>query len=303
MKESPKKPKCLKTSLFERIESEHVCPRSRFFFRGRECFVWFLWLLSVVVGAFAVAVSLFVVTHQQYALYEATHENVFTYLVEVLPYLWMVIFGLMVYIALYNLRHTAHGYRHPVWMVLASSVVLSFAGGTALHMFGIGYSVDNILGQHMQAYLSQGKLEHKLWQDPAEGRMVGRQVLSTVSPTTTVIFEDITGHRWRMDVTELHPRDVALLASGEKVRLMGKAINEEVSLFHACGSFPLLLERDVTMERMSAERDEFLARIRNHAEKRELTLGFTSDSPFASTTLPKQSQCATIPAVRRLSVQ
>ena len=65
----------------ERIEEEKVRPRSRMFFQGRECIIWTLWLISMLVGTLAVAITLYVITHHQYALYEATHENFFTFLV------------------------------------------------------------------------------------------------------------------------------------------------------------------------------------------------------------------------------
>ena len=69
-----------------RIGCGEVSPRSRRFFQTRECAVWVLWLISVVVGALAVAVTFFVLNHRQYALYEATHENFFTFMVEVLQW-------------------------------------------------------------------------------------------------------------------------------------------------------------------------------------------------------------------------
>src|SRR6056297_1803607 len=123
----------LKNALFEKIETDNVRPHSRMFFKGRECVIWLLWLISVLVGALAVAISVFVVTHRQYALYEATHDNFLTFMVEVLPYVWIIVFGAMALFAVYNLRHTKRGYRYPVSYILASSVVLSFAIGSALH--------------------------------------------------------------------------------------------------------------------------------------------------------------------------
>jgi hypothetical protein len=296
----PKKP--LKDALFERIESEHVCPRSRLFFQSRECVVWFVWFFSIVVGALAVAVSLFVVTHRQYELYEATHENFFTFIVEVLPYVWFFVFGLMAYLAVYNLRHTKHGYRYPVSIILLSSVILSFAGGSALQMFGLGYTFDNVLGQQMPMYTSQGKLEQRLWQMPSDGRLLGRQVLATVTPTTTIIFEDMNGQRWRMDVTELTAHDIELLASEQKVRLLGQTKNAELHFFHACGAFPWMIDRDVTMHDMDMERRAFIERVYKHAKRAEDRLALLEGETFASTSLAKESVCANIAAVRRMPI-
>ena len=297
-----KNTKPLKETLFERIESERVCPKSRLIFQSKECFVWFFWFLSVVIGALAVAVSLFVVIHHQFAFYEATHNNFFTFMVDVLPYLWILMFLIMVYVAIYNLKHTAHGYRYPVWVILSSSLVLSFAGGSALQLFGFGYTVDKILGDHMDMYVSQEKLEKKMWQDPDDGRLVGKQVFSTLAPTSTIVFEDVAGRRWRMDVSELPVRDLELLATNKTVKLIGKSVNEKVHIFHACGAFSWMMEKDVTLAQMNEERRVFVQRVSEHAKKAKEQLFMTGERSFDSAVLPRQSVCATIAPVRKMPV-
>lgn len=296
---SPRTP--LKERIFERIETENVCPRSRWFFRSRECFVWALWLLSVVIGALAIAVSVFVVSHHQYALYEATHENFLTFLVDTLPYLWIVVFGIMVFVAVYNLRHTSRGYRYPLPYILASSIILSFAGGSALQFFGFGYTIDSILGKQMQAYMSMEKQEARMWQAPEEGRLLGRQVFVTVSPTTTVVFADTTGQRWRLNVTELFDRDRALLASEERVRVFGELTDRDAKIFHACGVFSWMMRREVTRAEMSHERTMFLEQLaeqkRRAAERLER---YEAAAMSSGETAPPESRCAQLAVAQRI---
>ncbi len=253
--------KALKETLFERIECEQVCPRSRLFFQTREYVVWAAWLVSVLIGALAVAVSLFVVTHRQYEIYEATHKNLLTLMIDALPYIWVVAFGLMIFTAIYNLRHTKHGYRYPLWAIVGSSLVLSFAGGSTLQFFGFGYTIDNIVGSHMGMYVSQEKFERRLWQNPKEGRLIGMRVLSESVPTTTLIFEDINGQRWQMNTEELRDRDLKLLSSQKTVRLLGKCTDMESGVFHVCGVFPWMMQKEVTMSEMMAERQVFVGRL------------------------------------------
>lgn len=295
----PQSSRVLKDTLFERIEHDKVCPRSRWFFQSRECAVWFVWLLSVVIGALAMAVTFFVFRYHQYALYEATHNNPLIFMMEALPYVWIVVFALMVYVAIYNLRHTKRGYRYPLWMIFASSVVVSFAGGSLLHMIGFGYSVDHTLGQHTSLYTSQDKYQQRLWQNPREGRLFGVQTYTTLSPTTTIIFRDNIGTFWTVDISELPESDVAVLATNQSVKLMGMMIREDVRRFHACGAFPWVYQKDMTIEVLQAQRQVFNERIKQHARKAEkdrLALAV----PLSTAELPKQSVCATITPVRRL---
>lgn len=299
--ESSESCKPLKEALFKRIEEEKACPHSRLFHLLQEASVWSIWLVSVLVGALAVAVSVFVVSHRQYALYEATHENVFTFIVEVLPYLWIVTFGLTAYVAVFNIRHTRYGYRYSLSLILGSSLVLSFAGGSALQFFGLGYTIDNILGQQMPMYLSQEKLEQKMWQAPTEGRLVGKQVAKTVAPDRIIIFEDIDGRRWQMNVGELSTRDMKHLSSGKTVRLLGQATNSEFRIFHACGAFPWMINKSVTMRELDEERKVFMEELSDHLQKGEFGQD-RQEGEMASptTTLPASSICAHIAATRRM---
>lgn len=298
---SPHPHQPLKDALLQRIEEDNVCPHSRLFFRSRECFVWSLWLISVVIGAFAVAISLFVVTHRQYELYEATHENFFTFIVEALPYLWLITFGVMAYAAIYNLRHTKHGYRYPVSVIILSSAVLSFAGGSTLQMFGFGYSVDDLLGKNMDMYMSQSKLEQKLWQVPEEGRLLGQQVVQTVEPTIVVVFKDISGQRWRLDVSDLSERDLELLASRNQVRLLGTTTDSTLRTFHACGAFPWMVEPKVTRQQMIHERDEFIKKVYSHMHaSADLVPHRDFGEPQSGEVKPVESLCSSIAAVRRM---
>ena len=271
MEETPKQTnKNLKEALFSKIESENVCPRSKVFFRSREMLVWALWAMSVLVGALSVAVSLYVVTHRQYELYEATHSNFLTFAIEALPYLWLLMFGIMVFSAVYNLRHTKGGYRYPTSYIITSSIVLSFAGGALLQLFGFGYTVDDMLGKNMPMYTSQEKFEQKMWQAPEDGRLLGKQVMLTVAPTSTIIFEDINGKRWTLNISELSARDMDLLAQKDMVKLLGLNLNQDLKIFHACGAFPWMIEKGVTRDEMAKTRLMFEERfydLLNEAEE------------------------------------
>ncbi|USN88626.1 MAG: hypothetical protein H6780_04025 [Candidatus Nomurabacteria bacterium] len=298
----------LKEALFARIESEKVCPRPKYIFWGKECSFWVLWGLAVLVGALAFAVTMLVTLHGQYALYEATHENFFTFMVDVLPYLWIFILGLVTIGAVYNVRHTKRGYRYPVWMIVASSVVLSFAGGSALHYFGLGYRLDEVMGQHLAMYMSQEKMERELWQVPEQGRLVGRLVYTTVAPTTTVVFEDSLGQRWRVEMADLTSADMELLASKQTVRLLGMVENETAYVFHACGAFPWMLSPETTVADMSKERENFVQQIVRHRvvqerfaeEVREAVVDEAGERTTPTAVVKRRNSCADLDVVKRM---
>ena len=294
----------LKDTLLKRIDDEQVTPRSRMFFKSRECFIWSLWLLSVLVGALAVGISLFVVTRRQYELYEATHSNWFTFLVDVLPFVWIIIFGIMSYLAVYNLRSTKKGYRYSVPTILASSIVLSFAGGSALQYFGLGYSIDSLLGQQMSMYMSQDKVEVALWQAPQDGRLIGQRINPAFMGTSTLLFEDSNGTQWLLQTQELFPADAALLVTNKTVRVLGKVMDSEKNRFHACGVFPWMMSGEVTRQQLFEQRQNFVASARKMVQQTEKQIVALEDATFAEVSAdntPSMKICADIAAIRRFS--
>jgi hypothetical protein len=265
---APEKSSC-KGSVMSRIEGGEVCPRSKRFFQTRECAVWALWAISVVVGALSVAVTLFVFTHRQYALYEATHDNLFTFMVEVLPFLWIIVFALMIGVGVYELRHTKRGYRYPMWQIITSSMVLSLAGGATLQLFGLGYTTDHVLGERMGMYDSQEKIEKRLWQDPNNGRLVGIAEESLVPPATMISFKDVEGGLWQVSIKDLESMELALLGEKQPVRMLGTVTDEKERLFHTCAVFPLKAPSELSMRDMREDREKFIKKMHGLEDRLE----------------------------------
>lgn len=286
-------PPNLKDQVLTRIDREKVCPRGRFLFLCYDSLVWLFWGLSVAVGSVAVAVSLFVITNSRTALYEVTHGSFWMFLVQNAPWLWLVLFGIMVMFAILNLKYSRRGYRLAVVHIMASSVLLSIVGGGLLQVVSVGYMVDSMLGKRVALYSSQQKMERELWLMPHEGRLVGRQVLSTTAPTSTVIFEDATGVRWTMDVRDMPAKDMMLLSTNQSVRIVGTTTYPHERRFHACGALPWEVKGDgAVMPITRDERRDFFVRMYEHQAK-------TAVDPI-DITLASVSPCAQVATLRRL---
>lgn len=257
----------LKTEVLTRIEKDALCPHPKYFFGSKECAVWSLWFLTVLLGALSIAVTLFVVMHRQYSFYEVTHTSFFSFVVDVLPYLWITVFSIMVIFAVYNLRHTKHGYRYPLWKILGSSVILSLAGGSLLHLAGVGFSLDRTIGNFSKDYTSQEKLELRFWQNPDEGRLVGVFLDSEDGvPLPLMVLEDTRGTRWEMDVTELNDTDIRIIEKGKQVRVLGVLENSLPAQFFACAVFPWVYEQKYSMRELGEMKRSMQERIMRHTQ-------------------------------------
>jgi hypothetical protein len=295
-KHTPEPSLHLEQAVMEKIENEHVAQVPRWKFVLSEYGIWILWGFSVFVGALSFAVILFFITHAGFSFYEATHEDISHFMIEVLPYLWFLLFALMAILAHYNLRHTKRGYRFEVWQVLVSSIAASFVGGLLLHTIGVGFLVDDFVAKRMPMVPTLERIEMHMWQSPEKGRMIGiYQGDGDSDEDDVVIITDDAGTTWKLDTSELPPPDLATLFSGERVRIIGLPSPTMEGYFVGCNVFPWLLNKEVTFEDMRTEREDFLAKMRAHQEN-------MIDTLLASGTVPgfiARSLCATHEAVVR----
>lgn len=246
-------------SVLSRIELESITPTARIRFTLSEWWIWLTWAGTVVFGSAALAIFGYVALSANYALYEATHTNFFTFVIAVMPYVWIILFACMTYVAVYELKKTKRGYRYSTQFILGSSVLCTVLGAMLLHGFGVGYLLDQKLGQQLSIYMSMEKMEQKMWQMPEDGRLTGRLLISTVtkgeSASSVLNFKDNEGVVWRLGASELRPRDVALLQTGAQVRLLGTTTS--AFTFHICGVFPWQQGRVMGRKEMIQERRDF----------------------------------------------
>jgi heme/copper-type cytochrome/quinol oxidase subunit 2 len=246
----------LRDSVLKRIDNEAITPRSRFYWIFQEYGVWTLWALTVLFGALAVAVIEFSSLNSSYALYEATHESFLTFAIEALPYLWLLVFMLLVCVAYFNLRRTKQGYKYPFSHIVFSSLGFSLVGGILLHFAGVGFYLDTYLGRMSAMYESQAEMEMRLWQNPLAGRLVGNY------QEDQTIFIDNNNHAWQLTTKELRMREQDLLLSGSRVRLIGLPDRDELNTFYVCAVFPWMLAKPPKLKDLQEERGEFMDRIR-----------------------------------------
>ena len=293
--ESEKQNIDLKGKVLERLQAEQVQPYSKWFWAGQESLVWILWVASVIFGALSVAVLIFAATHARFALFEATHESPWQFALEVLPYIWIGAFVVMALLAYVNLRRTKHGYRYPFSHVVISSLLFSIGGGVLLNLAGVGYMIDGQLGERMPMYKSLEERESSMWQNPGNGRLVGA-VKGSLS-TSTVIFTDIDGDKWTLSTEDLHTPDIRVLKSGEKVRVLGVNASTSVHTLHACGVFPWMFEKTVSLNEMEEERQNFIERMYAHKDRADEREARLNKEVFGKKAM---GLCADMPAIRRI---
>ncbi|MFT5037007.1 MAG: hypothetical protein ACI9VM_000579 [Candidatus Azotimanducaceae bacterium] len=246
----------LKDSVISRIETDAVKPKSKWVFLCADCMVWVLWVLVVMVGALAFSESLYVSMHSGIEMYEMTHQSLFSFVIDSLPYVWILTFILMVFLAHYNMRKTRRGYVYPLRHIVISSIVFAVVGGFVFHVAGINKVIDRMVGASLLPYNSVHERQEYLWAHPQDGRITG-VFIERFDNTKEVLFSDSVDRQWTVAIHELPPKDVSLLISGKRVRLFGEAdIEANPHFFHGCGVMPWIPEEGYTVASLRENRTD-----------------------------------------------
>lgn len=232
----------LRSRVLDNLEEKKINPLPKTLFVLRECLFWFLCLITSAIGAVAVAVTLFVISYQQYAVYELTHDTFISFLLEVMPYLWFLLLFLMVLVLVFNFQHTKKGYRYSFVLVFGGGLLVSLLGGVTLYALGVGFSLDKWFGNSIAPYQSQEKFEKKIWQEPEDGRLVGVALGEVPDLVKVLRFRDVNDQNWQLTAVELSEEDWQELKLKKLVRVTGLPIvgtdKDAVAHFHACHVLP-----------------------------------------------------------------
>ncbi len=276
--------------VLERIQLEAITPTPRWQFFLGEGVLWLIWLGTVVFGSAALSVTTYVAMSATYALYEATHENFVTFLIQSMPYVWLILFSIMAYLTVYEIKKTKRGYRYGTLVILGSSLICTVIGSVIFHAMGLGYAVDRTLGQQISMYMSMEKMERKMWQMPKEGRLVGQIHTPESGIEIAVInFKDNAGALWRISDGEMTKKEQVLLRSGATVRLLGTTTSD--FSFHVCGVFPWVQGKAMARRELIREREEFDVMMQAHSRMLE------GNTP---PTVPADSLCSHLEMMQRL---
>jgi len=218
--------------ILSRIKGEGIVPRPRWEFFVKNVAFWALGAFAVALGAFAFSAGLFEVENAGWQFYAATHGDLLTFILEAMPFLWLLALALFILLGYANIRRTKRGYRYPLSLIAFGAVLTSVALGT-----GLGAELEEAVGDHPPFYRPVLVEQHVWWEAPGKG-LLGGTVVSLATDTATFVLKDFSGRTWTVSSGGLPPQAITLLARGGTVRVVGVPVVASTSDFDACFIFP-----------------------------------------------------------------
>jgi len=182
--------------ILDKIEKEHIKPRPKWQFVAMHILMFVLFGLTIFLGALAVSVILVKVMASDWSVIPRLPGGPLL----VLPYLWILLFGIMILVASFLFEQTEKGYKHNLWIVAIASIGLSIILGSLLFAVRVGEGVEDGLREHFKPYKQYVEMREKAWHAPEHGVLPGRVI--EIEKDIMILLDDLKGLKWDVDITD-----------------------------------------------------------------------------------------------------
>lgn len=208
----------LSQNILSLIQERQLKPRPRYLFLLKNYVLWAVFSAAVILGALAVSTILFMVTSHDWDVYEYLDRSLFGYIFVSLPYLWLVIFVLFIWLAYYYFRHTKHGYRYGFWLVTLVCVLASLWLGVLLFWGGLNSQIHDLFSKRLAIYNKLVYTKRDIWHYAEKGLLAGK-IIETVGDHDFML-KDLSGDYWYV-ANEADDAGV-VIQPGIKLKIIGQ---------------------------------------------------------------------------------
>lgn len=228
--------------VLDRIEEEHVVPRPKWQFTMKNRLFWIFGILSIILGSLLTAALVFSFVNAGWEYRAVTHQDLFEFVMQILPTIWIVALVVALLLAYEGFRHTSRGYRLPILAIIGISFFVVIFGGSLFYLSGAGRVVEEEVGGRIPTYRPVMMRQKMIWSQPEQGLLAG-QVVEYSEAQSLLRLQGFDGNIYLLNTQDLadDSREV-LMEPGESVRVMGifakPTDGSDVPFFRPCYVFP-----------------------------------------------------------------
>ncbi|MDD3006494.1 MAG: hypothetical protein PHX30_02850 [Candidatus Pacebacteria bacterium] len=207
--------------ILEKIKKEQIKPRSKRYFMLKNSVVWFVFAMSIILGALSFSVILHFWEINDWDAYYRVNDNFLAFIFLTMPYFWLMCFLLFVGVAYLYLKHTREGYRLEFAKVVIWNLVLSFVFGSALYSVGVGRQVENELVKRAPLYNDFRKNQQNVWLRPEQGVIIGK-VIEIAENGDFLELNDPRQVVWTVNVSDTEYFQGFVIQKGFSIKVFGE---------------------------------------------------------------------------------
>lgn len=225
--------------ILEKIKKDGIKPKSKWHFMLKDYVVWFVFAVSIVLGALSFSIILHFWEINDWDAYYRVSDNFVAFVALTMPYFWLACFLAFVLVAYRYLQHTKTGYRLEFAKVVFLNLVLTFVGGAVLYSVGLGRQAENEFAKRAPFYDNLRNDQEKIWLRPEQGVIIGR-VIEIEAESDLIELDDPRQATWIVDTSDAEYFQGFIVQEGFMIKVFGK--RGEGNYFVAEEIRPLLKE-------------------------------------------------------------
>jgi hypothetical protein len=209
--------------VLEKLKEKNIKPKARWGFLLKNYSIWALGVICLVVGSLSFAVVFYMFRYNDWEIYQNVNDSLLEFLLITMPYFWILLIGLFIAIVNYNIKHTKHGYKYNIKIILLVTIVSSVVLGGILFKAGVGRAIDNIMLEKAPFYKHVINHRMGMWSNPEKGMLMG-EIVGVLDNGFSLI--ESNGKIWVVDTNNARIISIVKIEEGEIIKLVGKRIGE-----------------------------------------------------------------------------
>ena len=222
-------------TLIDKIKDKKISPTPKWHFLLKNYAIWIVGLASLVLGAIAVSLIIFMLRFNDWDLYLRAGKNPLERLLMVIPFFWLICMAVFLILVYFEIKKTKTGYRYPTLYIILGSLAASVILGGIFYGLGFGEKIDDILGRQAPFYEQVINPHVRFGSNPKDGRLAGL-IISQPSPDKFILV-DIDRQEWNLLVAELEVDQDFSPEVGKPARFIGNQTGDHE--FNAKKFFPI----------------------------------------------------------------
>jgi hypothetical protein len=210
----------------EKIKKEQVHPKPRWYFLTRDYFFWIMFAITTLLGGVAFGMILFITTNLDWDIYQYLGLSLPEAMVTSLPYLWIALLFLFLFITYYNFIHTRRGYRYRFVVIFLISLLISVLLGFGFFHYGWTETVEGQLRARIPGYQHMVYTGENQWMQPEKG-LLGGTIVEIEPEKKSLILKDYRGKEWTIDVSQARVRGNLSITENLEIKIIGQQLSED----------------------------------------------------------------------------
>jgi len=213
--------------LIEKLKQRNLKPKPVWHFSLQTAFYWFLFLMSVILGALAFSIILYSIQQVDFGLVAHMSHSGLEFLLGLAPFFWIISLIIFLFVAMVGIRKSKKGYKVSYTKIIAFSASFSILAGTLFFIGGGGEWLDNAFSSRVSLYEGVQTKKIELWSKPENGHLAG--TITDIGEAKIELI-DFNNQVWKIDLEKANIPNSVQIEEGEKIKIIGEIISPNTFL-------------------------------------------------------------------------